>query len=416
MDNKVRKSLLVAGLALILVLIGTQARASFLGDVWNSIKKPFTEETLENKENNIVKAQAEVPLYKPALDYEQAVIAAVKKASPAVVSITVSKNVPILENCNFGPFSNLPRDFQQFFGEGFFEFDQSCEQGTELREVGGGSGFFVSTDGLVVTNRHVVSDKQAAYTVFTNDGKKYSATVVALDPAQDLAVLKVNGSGFSVVVLGDSDSIELGQSTIAIGNALGEFRNTVSVGVISGLSRDITASSGGVDEQISGVIQTDAAINPGNSGGPLLNLKGEVIGINTAIVSGAQNIGFAIPVNKAKSDIQSVKTTGEIRIPYLGVRYLKVTAELAKQEKLAVDYGVLIQGGQGEPAIISDSPAQKAGLLVGDIIIEVNGQKLQGDLGSIISELKVGQTVNLKINRQGKVINLNVTLGKRPTE
>src|SRR3989344_1933010 len=185
-------------------------------------------------------AEPAVPLYKPAIDYEKAVVAAVKKASPAVVSITVSKNVPIIENCPSNPFSDLPPEFRQFFGDQFPQFSVPCENGTKLQEVGGGSGFIISSDGLILTNKHVAGDSKASYTVFTNDGKKYDAKVLAKDPLQDLAVIKISASGLPTVELGDSDAVELGQTAIAIGNALGEFRNTVSVGVISCLSRSVT--------------------------------------------------------------------------------------------------------------------------------------------------------------------------------
>ncbi|MBU2082104.1 trypsin-like peptidase domain-containing protein, partial [Patescibacteria group bacterium] len=232
-----------------------------------------------------------VEIYKP-LDYEDKVISAVKSASPAVVAITISKNVPIIEQCPYNPFSDLPPEFQQFFGQNF-QFYQPCQKGTKLQEVGGSSGFVISSDGLILTNKHVVSDTAAEYTVFTNDGKKYPAKVLARDPNIDIAVMKIDAINLPKVKLGNSDSIQVGQAAIAIGNALGEFRNTVSVGIVSGLSRNITASGGGISESITGVIQTDASINPGNSGGPLLNLRGEVIGVNTAMVQGAQNIGFS---------------------------------------------------------------------------------------------------------------------------
>ena len=244
-----------------------------------------------------------VEIYKP-LDYEDKIISAVKSASPAVVAITVSKNVPIIEQCPYNPFSNLPPEFQQFFGHDV-QFYQPCQKGTKLQEVGGGSGFVISNDGLILTNKHVVSDTAAEYTVFTNDGKKYPAKILARDPNIDIAVMKIDAINLSKVKLGNSDSIQVGQAAIAIGNALGEFRNTVSVGIVSGLSRDITASGGGVSESITGVIQTDASINPGNSGGPLLNLRGEVIGVNTAMVQGAQNIGFSIPINQVKEIISN---------------------------------------------------------------------------------------------------------------
>lgn len=231
------------------------------------------------------------------LTQEEKVISAVKNVSPAVVSIIISKNLPLYEKCYVNPFPDL------FPG---FQIPQMCQKGTRLQEIGGGTGFIISREGLILTNKHVVSDKTAEYTVLMNDGKKYSAKVLVLDPGQDLAIIKIeNGTGsLPAVLLGDSDSVQIGQTVITIGNALGEFRNTVSVGVVSGLSRTITASGGGLTETIEDLIQTDAAINSGNSGGPLLNLKGEVVGINTAMASDAQSIGFAIPINKAKAILQ----------------------------------------------------------------------------------------------------------------
>jgi serine protease Do len=310
----------------------------------------------------------------------------------------------------------LPPEFRDFFGRGF-EFSTPCEKGTEKKEIGGGTGFVVSEDGLILTNKHVVFDTKAEYTVLTNDGKKYDAKVLARDPAQDLAVIKINASGLRPVKLGDSDTIKLGQTAIAIGNSLGEFRNTVSVGVISGLQRTITAGGAGFgSETIQGVIQTDAAINPGNSGGPLLNLKGEVIGINTAIVSGAQNIGFAIPINQAKRDIESVKKTGSIKAPYLGVRYLMVTEEMAKKQNLGASYGALVRGTADGPGVIPDSPAAKAGVLAEDIILEVDGVRVDADhpLGNLIQKYSIGDTITLKVLRGKETLTLKATLEERP--
>lgn len=365
-------------------------------------------------------ATSTVSLYQPAIDYEQAVMNAVKKASPAVVSIIISKNVPIVEQCPYNPFGNLPPEFQQFFGGGSSGFTAPCDTGkTKLQEVGGGSGFIISSDGLILTNKHVVSDTSASYTVLMDVGTKYDATVLARDPSQDFAVVKIKATGLPTVTLGDSNGLALGQTTIAIGNALGEYSNSVSVGVISGLSRTVTAGdpNSAREETIRGVIQTDAAINPGNSGGPLLNLRGEVIGINTAIASGAQSIGFAIPINQAKRDINSVKTNGEIQVSYLGVRYMVVTADIAKAQNLSVTSGALVRGGEDGPAVASGSPALKAGVQAEDIIVKVNSQAIDAnhDLGTAISQYNVGDTVTLTINRAGKIITLPVTLAKRPT-
>lgn len=235
---------------------------------------------------------------------EDKVVSAVKKANPAVVAITVSVNVPVYERY----FEEVPSP------GGFFNFivPRYRQRGTQEQEVGGGTGFLVSQDGYIVTNRHVVDDEDASYTVFMNDGKKYEARVVVRDTELDLAVIKIDGYGFPYIPFGDSDDIEVGQSVIAIGNALAEFRNTVSLGIISGLSRTIVASDVyGRSELLDELIQTDAAINQGNSGGPLLNLDGEVIGVNVAVASGAENIGFAISSNSARRLVDSVRLVQE---------------------------------------------------------------------------------------------------------
>ncbi len=409
---------LTAGFILGSFFFASQARANIIDDFLKNFIPSFFKGATTTPPGSV--AANPVPLYKPAIDYENAVVGAVKKASPAVVSITISKNVPIIERCPANPLSDLPPEFRQFFGNDLPGFSAPCDTGkTKLQEVGGGSGFVISSDGLILTNKHVAGDKKASYTVFTNDGKKYEAKILAIDPTQDMAVIKIEAHGLPTVELGDSDSLQLGQTAIAIGNALGEFRNTVSVGVISGLSRTITASGAEVGaETIEGVIQTDAAINPGNSGGPLLNLRGQVIAINTAIAAGAQNIGFAIPVNRAKRDIKSVKTSGEIVAPFLGVRYFIITPETAKKQKLPVDYGALVRGSEGGPAVTPGSPADKAGVQAEDIILELNGKKVDKDhtLGSVISQSSVGDTVTLKISRGGKEITLQATLTKRPAD
>ncbi len=351
--------------------------------------------------------------YASVISYEQAIIGAVKSSSPSVVSIVISKNVPIYEEEWVNPFGDL--------GPGFnIQIPQYVQKGTELQEVGAGSGFIVSADGLVLTNKHVVLDSDAEYTIFTNDGQKYSAKVLAKDPAQDLAVLKIqfDGGNFQPATLGDSDSIQIGQTAIAIGNALGEFSNTVSVGVVSGLQRTVSASdkSGGFSETLQGIIQTDAAINSGNSGGPLLNLKGEVIGINTAMAEGAQNIGFAIPINMAKRDISQVMQTGKIIYPFLGIRYISVDNQVKEKYSLLVDYGALIfKGPNGESAVMADSVAKEAGIKEGDIILELNGEKITSgnSLSNIILKYNPGNHVTLKILRDGNEQNINVVLGER---
>lgn len=349
---------------------------------------------------------------------EEAVVRAVKETSPAVVSVVASKDVPVFEQYYVNPFEGSP--FEEFFKGFEFSIPERRQKGTEKREISAGTGFIISEDGMILTNKHVVSIEDAEYTVYTNDGKKFTAKVLAVDPVQDLAILKINSvNSLPTIRLGDSSKVEIGQTVIAIGNALGEFRNTVSVGVISGLQRTITASGGGLTETIEDVIQTDAAINQGNSGGPLLNLRGEVIGINTAIVSGAQNIGFAIPINQAKRDIEQVKATGKISYPYLGVWYVMITPTLQQQYDLAVDYGAWIgrdeQGLATKEAVVPGSPAAKAGLMRDDIILEMDGQKLspENSLAKAIQRYRPGDKVNLKVLRKDKELFFDIVLGER---
>jgi serine protease Do len=355
---------------------------------------------------------------------EEAIVQVVKEAAPAVVSIIVTKDLPVIEKYyqEYDPFKG--DDFlRKFFGDDFFapfkfRIPQYRQKGTEKREIGGGTGFIVSSDGLILTNKHVVADPEADYTVLTNEGEKIPAEVLARDPVQDIAILKIDKNNLPVVKLGNSDEVQIGQTVIAIGNALGEFRNTVSVGVISGLKRSIVASGGlGESEQLSEVIQTDAAINRGNSGGPLLNLKGEAIGINVAMAQGAENIGFALPINKAKRDIEQVKKHGKITYPFLGVRYILITPKIQKENNLSVDYGALIIRGENpeDLAVIPGSPADQAGLVENDIILEVNGEKVSQDnsLAKLIQKYQIGDLVKLKVLHKGKEKMVEVELGER---
>ncbi|MBI2054161.1 MAG: trypsin-like peptidase domain-containing protein [Candidatus Staskawiczbacteria bacterium] len=345
--------------------------------------------------------------YISPFSYEQAIINAVKEASPSVVSIIISKNLPTYEQEWLSPFGEL------------FDIPQYVQKGTEKREIGGGSGFIVSEDGLILTNKHVVADSKAEYTVLTNDGEKYPAKVLAKDPVQDLAIIKIEGDKkFKAIKLGDSSKIQIGQGVIAIGNALGELRNTVSVGVISGLERTILATgAGGLSETLEDIIQTDAAINAGNSGGPLLNSKGEVIGVNTAMAQGAEGIGFAIPMNKAKRDIEQVIKNNRIIYPFLGVRYVLINEEVKEKNSLPVDYGAwVIRGEGGEPAITKGSAAETAGIKEKDIILEFNNEKItfQNSMAKIISKYNAGDKIVLKILRSGEEQIVEVILSERP--
>jgi S1-C subfamily serine protease len=345
--------------------------------------------------------------YIPQTTQEQKVIDVVKENSASVVSVVIMKDVPVYSQQDATP-----------LGNGLFIIPQPLETGTEKQQVGAGTGFIVSEDGLVLTNKHVVSDDSADYIVVMNNGKEYPAKILAKDPVQDLAIMKIDGTEkFTALKLGSSDDIQIGQSVIAIGNALGEFQNTVSVGVISGLGRTVVASGETVGtETLEDIIQTDAAINKGNSGGPLLNLKGEVIGINTAVSSSGQNISFAISIDKAKRDIEQVKSSGRISYPYLGVRYIVLDANTAKIKNITVDYGALITKGtaSSDLAVAAGSPAEKAGLKEGDVILEMGGEKITKDntLSKVISKYNSYDSVDFKVIRDGKEMTITVILGE----
>jgi len=353
---------------------------------------------------------------KVTVEEESASTDVVKQVSPSVVSIIITKDLSKIYSMTG------PQPFDDFFNQFGFPFNfffneqpqQPAPEGKQ--EVGGGTGFVINQQsGLILTNRHVVTDTEAEYTVLTNEGQRYEATVVARDAVNDMALVQIQDKNLPAVRLGDSDSVQIGQTVIAIGNALGEYRNTVTKGVISGIGRNVVAGDNrGSSEQLEGVFQTDAAINPGNSGGPLVNLQGEVIGMNTAINSQGQLIGFAIPVNEAKRMIDSYNKYGRIVRPYLGIRYVLVTPELAKANKLEVDYGALLIKGQTatDLAVVPGSPADKAGLTENDIILEVDGQKIDQEhsLVKALTKYQPGQTVKLKVYSKGATKDITVTL------
>lgn len=320
----------------------------------------------------------------------------VDQVGPSVVTVGISKTQRVVD-----PFSD------EFF-DPFGIFNNQMQLPTQRKiESDIGSGFIVTNDGLIVTNKHVVSDTQAKYRVITRDDKTYQVDKIYRDPSNDLAILKISATGLSPVTLGDSSKIRVGQFVMAIGTALGEFRNTVTTGVVSGLGRVITAGDpfGGYQEKLDNLIQTDAAINPGNSGGPLLDSTGGVIGVNAAVSASGQNIGFALPINIVKEALSNFEKTGSFNRPYLGVSYRMIGKDLAKLRDLPE--------GAWVSDVVNGSPSDKAGVKQGDIIKKIDGVSITEDgtdLAKAISNKKVGDKVNLLIDRDGEERTITVTL------
>lgn len=323
-------------------------------------------------------------------------IAVVERTTLAVATIVVSK------------------DLSKLMPQGNPFFDQTMQAPRGMQKIGGGSGFFISSDGLIVTNKHVVDDANAEYTVITRSGKRLPAKVLARDPALDVAIIKVEGEGYPFLSFGNSDELKAGQTVLAIGNALDEFRNTVTKGIISGLHRRLVAEGYQNGEVIEEAIQTDAAINPGNSGGPLIDLHGNVVGVNTAVSLSGQLLGFALPGNLAKRDVEQIQRLGRITRPFLGVRYIIINDDLIKKNQLKVDHGVLITrgGDRSELAIVPGSPADKAKIQENDIILEVDGTPITEErtLSSLIGSKSPGDKVELKVLHQGEERTVEVTL------
>jgi serine protease Do len=271
---------------------------------------------------------------------------------------------------------------------------------------------------LIVTNKHVVSATAASYTVITTDGKEFPAQVLAQDPNRDIALLKIDAKDMPFLELGNSDDVKVGQTAIAIGNSLGEFTNTVSKGIISGLKRDLVAGSGrGDNEHLSNIIQTDAAINPGNSGGPLLDISGKVIGVNVAMAQGAQSIGFALPANQIKKIINQVQSTGKITTAFLGVRYIIVNKDIQKENSLPLEYGALILRGEKmtDFAVIPGSPADKAGLMENDIITEIDGTKITDaqQISDIVADHQPGDNLTFTVLHKGETKTMTIQLEEK---
>lgn len=310
------------------------------------------------------------------LKEENAVISVVEKTSSSVVAIGVSRRVinP------FDPFA-LPK-----------------KQDATI-----GTGFIVSDKGIIVTNKHVVLDPGTKYSVVTKDEQKYEVKRIYRDPVFDLALVQIDGSNLKALELGDSSKLKVGQTVIAIGNALGQFTNTVTTGVVSGLGRKVIAG----DDNL---IQTDAAINPGNSGGPLLNSSGQVIGVNVAVSEEAQNISFAIPINSVKAIVDEFISKGSVSRPFLGVQYRFISKDAAILNE--VPQGAYIQ------EVVNNSPAQKSGIEEGDIITKINGQSVDSEnkIAETIQKSAIGQKIELEIWRDNKTIKLDATLSELPAE
>ncbi len=313
-------------------------------------------------------------------DEESVTTKVVEKAAKSVVTVSINKDVLDI-----------------------FSFDKkNIEQDV-------GTGFIISSDGLVVTNKHVVSDTEAGYKVVVGE-ETFEVVNIYRDPLNDLAILKIDKSGLTPVDMGDSDQLKVGQTVIAIGTALGEFRSTVTKGVISGLGRGITAGGVGFgSEELKDVIQTDAAINSGNSGGPLFDSSGKVIGVNVAMSQNGQSIGFALPINLVKASVANFRETGEFDRPYLGVGYQVISQQAALLN--SVPEGAYVQ------TVAKDSPAEKAGLKVGDIITEIDGEKISEDsdvsIISVINKKKIGDSVKIKYYRNKETREVEAILEKQ---
>jgi len=322
-------------------------------------------------------------------------VRAVNAATPSVVAVLMSKELSKIKK-------EIGVDIARYLVD---------EKG--MVKIGGCSGFFISSDGYVLTNRHIVQDEEASYTVVWQD-KTYSCKILVRDKITDIAILKIDGSGFPYLKFDNSSQLKLGQTVMAIGNALGEFQNTVSRGIISGLSRDIKTEVGENIQEFFGLIQTDAAINPGNSGGPLINLSGKAIGICTAVILGVENIGFAIPINQAKSILGDIKKYGKLCRPSLGVRYFLIDKEMQKLHHFPFDYGAFIiyETIPGRGGIISEGPVEKAGLKEGDIILEINEEKItkQSNLSQALARYKIDDVIKITYWSEGEEKQIEIKL------
>jgi serine protease Do len=282
----------------------------------------------------------------------------------------------------------------------------SSEQGIVDQSSNIGTGFIVDANGIIVTNQHVVSNLEAEYKVITTSGDEYDVVEIERDNSNDIAVLKIDATGLSALTLGNSDALVLGQTVIAIGTPLGEYVGSVTTGVVSGLDRNVTASTGwfgSTAKTYENVIQTDAAVNPGNSGGPLLNTAGEVIGVSFATTSGADNISFALPINIVKERVDEYRTYGKFIKPYLGVSYQMISNYQAVYYDNVVAGALIVR-------VDPYGPAQEAGIQRGDIIVEFAGEPVEQSLANMISGQEVGEEIEVKVWNNGEERTVTVTL------
>ena len=340
-------------------------------------------------------------------------IRTIKKVMPAVVSITLTKPLEDLERECLTAHPKSPGKCQHLP----IPADKIDVHG--MVQVGGGSGFIVNEKGIILTNKHVIAESGVSYTVITSNDERYPAEVIARDPVNDIAILALKpNNSLPTVSIGQSHSLQLGETVFAFGNALGIFRNTVSQGIISGLSRSVVAQTepNAPPQEMRGLIQTDAAINPGNSGGPLTDLAGRVIGINAAVISGAQNIGFAIPIDPARRDLRDLEKYGRIRRPLLGLRYLMITRDLQEKLNLPIERGALITREHPfDAAVIPGTPAAQAKIKERDIILTWNDTPLtpEHSLLDCLEESNVGETIKFTFLRNGKEKQVSLTLAER---
>ncbi|MDO8557196.1 MAG: trypsin-like peptidase domain-containing protein [Candidatus Jorgensenbacteria bacterium] len=343
------------------------------------------------------------------------IISTVKKVLPAVVSVMLSKHISELEK----EISILRRSSHGRAGKLPFRIPPDKINAHGMVQVGGGSGFIVDASGIVLTNKHVVSEPNVEYSVIASDNETYPAEVLARDPIDDVAILKIKSSKkLPVVELCNSHELALGQTVLAFGNALGIFRNTVSRGIISGLSRSVSAQADIASpiQEMRGLIQTDAAINPGNSGGPLVDIFGRAIGINAAVVAAAENISFAIPIHAAWRDLEDIKQYGRIRRPLLGLRYITLDEDMKEKLGLPIGYGALVTHEHPfDTAVVPQSPAARAGIKERDIILTWNAEKItrEKNIQDCLENCSVGDVIALTVLRGKKELSVKISLAER---